>query len=289
MSQPKSTAFTFGFAFAICVICSLVLALAATALKDRQVANVKLDIVQNLMGSVEGDQVVRSKTPDQIFEEFAKNYEAILLDKDDAVVNTSFMLSELVKVGYEKELLEQEDTGSLLRLFQSRKSLLASRSKQKLEAYDPGYKLVYRYRPEGVLKSYIIPIEGYGLWDIIKGYIALDSSDLNTVQGISFYEHYETPGLGARITEDWFRAQFQNKKIFADNGDLVSIKVAKGKAESEAPQGMISHYVDGISGATLTGKGINEFLKRDLNRYKAYFQKIRQQNAKADAEKGARG
>lgn len=289
MSQPKGSTYTFIFAFVICIVCSLVLALAATALKDRQVANAKLDIVQNLMSAVEGDELVRSKEAEALFGEFAQNYEALLLDQNDQVSSTDFMIAELIKVGYEKAALEAEDTGTLLRMFNSRKSLLASRADQKLQEYDPGYKLLYRYQPEGVLKSYVIPIEGYGLWDIIKGYIAIDAADINTIQGISFYEHYETPGLGARITEDWFREQWKGKKIFNDSGELVSITVAKGKAENEASPAMMPHYVDGISGATLTAKGINEFLERDLSRYKAYFQKVREQSARADVKKGGRG
>lgn len=283
MSQPKGSFYTFFFAFAICVICSLVLALAATALKEKQVANVKLDIVQNLMGAVEGDEIIRLKQPDELFADFAKSYEALLLDQNDQVASNHYMIAELIKVGYEKEMLEAEGTGELLRMFNSRKSLLASRAGKKLSEYDPGYKLLYLYKPNGILKTYVIPIEGYGLWDIIKGYIALDARDLSTVQGISFYEHLETPGLGARITEDWFRSQWQKKQIFSKNGELVSIKVAKGKAENAASAEMLPHYVDGISGATLTGKGINIFLKRDLTRYKEYFQKVR-----AKTEKGAR-
>lgn len=289
MSQPKGSVYTFTFAFAICVICSLILAMAATALKSKQVANVKLDIVQNLMGAVEGDKVVQSKAPDEIFNDFGKNYEALLLNQKDQVVTNDFMIEELAKVGYEVDFLNSEDTGALLRLFNSRKKLLAKRDGKKLAEYDPGYKLLYRYKPDGVLKSYVIPIEGYGLWDIIKGYIAIDADDLNTVQGISFYEHHETPGLGARITEDWFREQWQGKKIFSESGDLLSITVAKAKAENEASAEMLPHYVDGISGATLTTKGINQFLERDLSRYKDYFQKIRQQSVNAQTEKGARG
>lgn len=290
MSQSKSTSYTFFFAFTVCVVCSLILSLAATALKEKQVANVKLDIVQNLMSAVEGDiDTIRKKPTDAIFEEFHKNYEALLLNSKDQVVTDDFMIEELLKVGYERADLEAEDTGTLLRMFNSRVGLLARRSDKKLEDYDPGLKLLYLYKPGGVLKSYVVPIEGYGLWDIIKGYIALDSSDVNTVKGVSFYEHHETPGLGARITEAWFREQWKDKKIFDDDGELVSIKVAKGKAENEVSPAQLPHYVDGISGATLTGKGINFFLKRDLERYKDYFHKIRNQNASASTQKGARG
>jgi len=85
--------------------------------------------------------------------------------------------------------------------------------------------------------------------------------DLNTVKGITFYKHGETPGLGGEIEKKWFQENFIGKKIFNDGGKLMSVSVAKGKAMDE------NHEVDGISGATITSKGVSDFLKNDLLRY----------------------
>jgi Na+-transporting NADH:ubiquinone oxidoreductase subunit C len=274
--QRKETdTYIFMFAGALCLVCALILSLAATALKPTQVANARLDILKNLMGSVGvTPEELSSMTAQDVFEKYERDFEVLLLDKQDQEVDTSFMLTELLTLGYPKEDLEALDSSDLLRKFNVKKQLLANRAGRSLEEYDPGYKILFLYKPGGTLKSYVVPIEGYGLWDLIRGYVALQP-DLNTVMGITFYEHKETPGLGARITEDWFKDSYIGKKILNEQGELVSIKVAKGQAAAFIPEDRLKHWVDGISGATLTGDGINQFLKQDLAFYEPYFKTIR--------------
>ena len=271
MSQRKGDLYTFAFAGAVCVVCALILSLAATALKPRQEANVRHDIVVNLMASVGKDQQELAAMPKpEVFELFDKEFATRILDKDNKTVDRTFMETELAKLKYPTEELAGLATGTLLRRFNSKVGLLASRAGQSRAEYDPGFKVIYVYQPTGSPEAYVIPIEGYGLWDIMKGYIAL-GLDLDTVKGISFYEHKETPGLGARVEEDWFKNNFIGKKILDGQGELVSIRVAKGLAQGGP------HEVDGISGATLTGDGINDFLMRDLSRYEPYFATLRAQ------------
>lgn len=281
MAKPRKEqdSYVFMFAATICVVCALVLSLAATALKPTQVANARLDVVKNLMGSVgiTGAELGAMSTTD-VFDRFENDFEVLLLDKNDQKVDTKFMLDQLAPLGYEREALENLDASSLLRVFQAKKALLAKREGKSLEEYDPGYKILFIYKPGGTVTAYVVPIEGYGLWDIIKGYIAL-KPDLKTVMGISFYEHKETPGLGARITEGWFKENFIGKEILNSQGELVSIKVAKGKVEQVIPEDKQQHWVDGISGSTLTGDGINQFLKQDLAFYEPYFKTIRGGNS----------
>ena len=271
MSQRKGDFYTFAFAGTVCVICALILSLAATALKPRQDANVRHDIVMNLMATVGKDYKELKKLPKpDAFKMFDEEFETLLLNKDNVAQNRDYMESELVKLKYPEDELKALDTGSLLRRYSGKVGLLARRAGKDREAYDPGYKLVYIYKPGGNPTAYVVPIEGYGLWDLMKGYIALDT-DLNTVKGISFYEHKETPGLGARVEEDWFKEQYIGKKILGDSGELTSITIAKGVS----PGG--PHDVDGISGATLTGDGINEFMARNLATYEPYFKTMRKQ------------
>lgn len=271
MSQRKSDTYTFLFAGAVCVVCALILSLAATALKPRQQANLRHDIIMNLMATVGKDYKELAKLPkDRVFAMFDEEFETLVLDKNNQTAERSFMERELTKLNYPEEELAALDTGILLGRFNGKIGLLASRSGQSREEYDPGLKVIYLHKPGGTLNAYVIPIEGYGLWDLMKGYIALDL-DLNSVKGISFYEHKETPGLGARVEEDWFKEQWKGKRILDDKGELISIKVAKGKS------GGGTHEVDGISGATLTGDGVNIFLKRDLHIYEPYFKTVRKQ------------
>ena len=121
--------------------------------------------------------------------------------------------------------------------------------------------------------GYIIPISGKGLWSTMKGYFAI-GEDKNSTLGIVFYEHGETPGLGAEVDKPWFQNQFKidkGKKIFDENQNLVSITVNKKKNTDGK-----KHEVDGITGATVTSDGVTKFLKRDLDRYKKFLIKAEQ-------------
>ena len=120
----------------------------------------------------------------------------------------------------------------------------------------------------------IVPISGKGLWSTLYGYIALES-DFNTIKGITFYKHGETPGLGGEVEKEWFQANFVGKKIYNLEEELISVAVVKGKASDVLADADLAHGVDGISGATITSNGVTEFLRRDLNRYKQYFKRNR--------------
>lgn len=127
----------------------------------------------------------------------------------------------------------------------------------------------------GEIEAYCFPVAGKGLWSSIYGYLALER-DLNTVLGITFYKHGETPGLGAEVEKQWFTSNFIGKKVFNENNELVSIEVVKGKIKDEAKN--ITHKVDGITGATKTGDGVTQFLHEDLNRYKPFIKNTRNQS-----------
>jgi Na+-transporting NADH:ubiquinone oxidoreductase subunit C len=115
------------------------------------------------------------------------------------------------------------------------------------------------------LEGYILPISGKGLWSTINGFLALNP-DLNTIKGITFYEHGETPGLGGEIEKEWFTSQFIGKKIFDSNKKLISVEINKGKVSE-----INDHEVNGVSGATLTTKGVNDFLLKDLKNYEQFL------------------
>lgn len=110
------------------------------------------------------------------------------------------------------------------------------------------------------------------MWSTLYGYLALES-DGKTVKGITFYKHGETPGLGGEVEKKWFTNNYKQKKIVDENGVLVSIQAMKGKADPSSAD--FYHEVDGVSGATMTTKGLNLFLKENLQNYDSYFQQIR--------------
>ena len=134
---------------------------------------------------------------------------------------------------------------------------------------------IYQSSENNKVTGYSIPIAGKGLWGTMYGYFAIEP-DAETVKGITFYKHKETPGLGAEVDKDWFKNNFVGKKLTNKNGELVSIEVIKGYVSNTDPDAL--HKVDGISGATITGTGLTTFLKSDLQKYEPYFAKVRSVN-----------
>ena len=121
--------------------------------------------------------------------------------------------------------------------------------------------------PDSMPTKYAFPISGKGLWSMMYGYLSIDS-DLETVAGISFYKHGETPGLGAEIVKSWFSSQFSGKKLYAD-GKPTDFRVLKPGSVLDQSS------VDGISGSTITSKGVEALIKRDAATYADYFNNIK--------------
>jgi Na+-transporting NADH:ubiquinone oxidoreductase subunit C len=115
--------------------------------------------------------------------------------------------------------------------------------------------------------KYILPLRGTGLWGPIWGFISVNE-DMNTIYGANFDHQGETPGLGAEISTPIFEDPFVGKKIFDESGKLVSIIVAKVGQEAPA-----EHKVDGISGGTITSKGLEKMLLDDFTSYQEFFKK----------------
>ena len=234
-SKPRvSNAYTLGFAAAVTMVCSVLLASAATLLKDRQDQNIELDIKCNIL-TVLGLSETKHIEAEKVFSIYNDNVKTFVVDLDGNIVNDR----------------KAEDIDPKV---------------------DPDLLPIYARQENGEISAYCIPIQGKALWSTVKGYIALEK-DLNTVKGITFYSHGETPGLGGEIEKDWFTDGFVGKTILNEKGELVSIKIVKGKLRP-AEKG-ITHKVDGISGATLTGKGVTNFLKATLEKYEPYFAKVR--------------
>lgn len=128
---------------------------------------------------------------------------------------------------------------------------------------------LYTWTEDGADKpsKYAFPISGKGLWSMLYGYLSLES-DLKTIAGLTFYKHGETPGLGAEIEKSWFQTQFTGKQLYS-NGQPTDFIVAKpGSAQGD-------HAVDGISGATLTGNGVQSLIRKDAAAYADYFNQKR--------------
>jgi len=230
-SKPRITkAYTLGFAAVVTMVCSVLLASAATLLKERQDQNIQLDIKYNIL-SVLGLVDNRDMEADKLLSLYDENVKTFVVD-----------------------LKGKEVEGRIAEDIDPKK--------------DPDLLPVYTRQDKGKIVAYCLPTQGKALWSTVKGYIALES-DLNTVKGITFYSHAETPGLGGEIDKEWFTSSFKGKTIRNSQGEIVSVEVVKGKIRDGAKG--IEHKVDGISGATLTGNGLNAFIKATLEKYEPYF------------------
>ena len=118
------------------------------------------------------------------------------------------------------------------------------------------YAVVYEIRTDERLERLILPVRGYGLWSTMYGFVALNA-DLNTVAGLGFYRHGETPGLGGEIDNPAWQAKWVGKKVYSD--DQPALRVIKGSVNPESPQA--EHQVDAIAGATLTGNGVTHMIQ----------------------------
>lgn len=138
--------------------------------------------------------------------------------------------------------------------------------KERAKSFEEMALPVFECKTEEGTK-YVLPVYGAGLWGPIWGYVSV-GEDMNTIFGANFDHEGETPGLGAEISTSAFEDQFKGKEIFDNSGELVSILVAK--AGQVAPQ---EHKVDGISGGTITSKGLEDMLKDDFSGYEAFLNK----------------
>jgi Na+-transporting NADH:ubiquinone oxidoreductase subunit C len=231
----QSNAYTLIFTSITTIILGFLLSFVSISLKDTQQINEDIDIMKNILYSLEFSEKDKPWTGEEV---------KILFD--------SSIIQKVVNV----------DGEVIADLVPSEIPI------DKMETQFPLYIKVVNNSIDG----YAIPISGKGLWSTLYGYFALEN-DGSTVKGIRFYKHKETPGLGGEVEKDWFTNNYVGKKIIDKNGGLVSIQSIKGQVDSLSPDAY--HQVDGISGATMTTKGLNEFLMNDLKKYDSFFQKVR--------------
>lgn len=134
---------------------------------------------------------------------------------------------------------------------------------------------VYLFVQNDAIAAYIVPIDTTGLWGKINGYLAI-KNDGSTIMGFTVYSHSETPGLGGEIERKWFQKNFEGKRIVNKEGKFVSVGIARGTVQDRIQPEQRIHFVDGISGATLTGKFLSAGLKNVLREYEPVSIKFRQ-------------
>ena len=134
---------------------------------------------------------------------------------------------------------------------------------------------VFIYRQNGEIERLVLPVHGYGLWSTLYGFLAL-KGDLNTIAGLTFYDHAETPGLGGEVDNPAWKAKWPGKEVYADDLTEPEIQLIKGGVGPDTPNA--EHKVDGLAGATLTSRGVTNLLQfwlGDLG-FAGYLKKLRE-------------
>lgn len=246
-SNKDSIKQTIIVAFLLCVVCSIVVSGAAVSLKNIQTENKILDRNKNILAAA-----------------------GIYKESEHSLSDVGGLFSQFtVKiVDLEKgKFLSETELTSLnidLNKFDQRK---ASKNPERSTLLDKdvdiaaikrraNYATVYVVEKAGTIESVVLPVHGYGLWGTLYGFMALEG-DANTVVGLGFYEHKETPGLGAKVdTADW-KAIWPGKHIFNQKGS-VAIEFVKTKVDHNKPANV--HKIDALSGATLTSVGVEKLV-----------------------------
>lgn len=241
--MQQSNTYIIVFSLILTVVLGGLLSGVSQVLGPTQKKAVELDTKKQILGAIPAEKEMLSE---MTAEEVTARYEQVI---SSTVTNIN---GEVVTTDAEGNQLIAEDVNI--------------EKNYKLPA-DKRLFPVFKYSADGN-DAYILPTFGAGLWDAIWGYVAI-SADFNTIQGISLAHRGETPGLGARITEDEIQSRYVGKEILGDNNELVSVTMIKGEKNPESKLG--PHKVDGMAGATITAVGVNNMLAAYLDYYKNYF------------------
>jgi len=242
-SNNDSIQKTLLVAILLCLFCSIIVAGAAVSLKPLQIANKQLDKNKNILAAagllVEGESI----------EEQFKQITTRIVNLETSAYATDAELKDISDAGFNPKAFDQKKSSKNPKLSAKLDADKDIASIKRLEKF----AAIYTIEKDGAVEKMILPVHGYGLWSTLYGFLALEG-DLETVIGLGFYSHAETPGLGGEVDNPSWKAQWVGKKLYNSEGEL-SIRVIKGKA---APGSL--HDVDGLSGATLTGRGVSNLV-----------------------------
>jgi len=253
-----STAKILTVAFLLCVICSILVSAAAVGLSERQERNKAAEKKKNILmaaGLYDEDMsldeqfsTIQTRIVDLQSGEFSSDYDVASFDSRVAArePETRFVIPE-----------GQDLAG--------------------IKAHSR-YQDVYLVMDGDSLQQVILPVYGKGLWSTMYGFISLDA-DMTTVVGFAFYEHGETPGLGGEIDNPNWKNLWPGKRIYDDQGK-TRIEVVKGAVDQDSANAI--YQVDGLSGATLTARGVGNLLQYWMgqNGYRPLLAKLKQEGVK---------
>lgn len=263
MSKAKETVSrTLIVALALCIVCSVVVSTAAVMLKPAQVNNQTLDIKSNILAAA--GMLEANASADDIEAAFQR-FDVRLLDLDSgefvepsAVGVEDPMKYDMYKAASDPEMSQK----------------LASSEDPAGIKRRPNIAKIFTLSDGGQVSRVVLPIHGYGLWSTLYGFISIEG-DANTIEGLGFYDHGETPGLGGEVDNPRWKSQWPGKKVYDDGSTEPQVRLVKGGVDPNDQNK--EHKVDALSGATLTSRGVEQLVNYWMGEegYGAFLQKLR--------------
>jgi Na+-transporting NADH:ubiquinone oxidoreductase subunit C len=244
-SKRESIGNVLFVAVAVCLIASIVVSATAVMLKPAQQRNAELDRQRNILeaaGMLPAGRVVdaEGRGVAELFAQFETRVVDLRTGEFTDVVDpaTYDQLRAARSPETSQQLARNEDVAGIRRR--------------------EHYALVYVLRDEaGGIGSLVLPIRGSGLWGTMFGFLALES-DFETVAGLTFYDHQETPGLGGEVDNPRWKAQWPGVELFDDAGD-PAVRLVKTRSPADSQQA--EREVDALAGATLTTRGVEHTIR----------------------------
>ena len=245
---------TFGVALLLCIACSVLVSGAAVILMPTQEANKLLDKKQNIL--MAAGFAGEDGSVDELFERI----QIRIVDLDTGQYTEDLDPETYDFIDAAKDL----EMGVAIPPDQDRAGI-----KRRARSIP-----VYLVQKKGQVDKVILPIYGKGLWSTLYGFVALDRDDMSTIRSLLYYQHGETPGLGGEVDNPSWKALWNGKQAFGDDGS-VQISVVRGAVDASDPGAR--HSVDGLSGATITSRGVHDMLRYWLgeNGYGHYLDRLR--------------
>ncbi len=242
--KKESTGKTIAVAFMVCLVCSVLVSATAVGLRSIQTRNQELDKIKNILSAAG-----LSAEPGDIQIVYEKHIRPRLLHIESGQF--------IDKSEYPEGLSPQTyDLKSVLKNSEYTQSLNPANDPAKIQQM-PEWVAVYEVLEAEEVRRYILPVVGKGLWSTLYGFLALDN-DFRTLQGLTFYEHGETPGLGGEVDNPLWKKLWINRPAFDEQGNL-RIEVIKGTVDDLSPKA--TYQIDGLSGSTLTTRGVHDLIR----------------------------
>jgi len=238
---------TLVIAAILCVVCSLGVSLAAVSLRGRQEVNAALDQQKNILdatGLAIGEYGIAAQDLDgQQIETLNKWISAKLVEMETGEYTEALDIDNY-------DLKDAAQKTSLSVPIEEPEFNPGEQRRPKV------MKVFFVKRPGSEkIQQVVLPVYGKGLWGTLWGYLAI-KNDLKTVQGITFYEHKETPGLGGEVDNPNWKSQWEGRKLFDETTGKPASEVFKGPAPTTN-----AYAVDGLSGATITSRGVTNLIR----------------------------